>query len=392
MDTPTLSAAEAASLLGVRRTTLYTYVSRGWLRSLPGRTRRDRRYLRAEVEALRARSEAGRGHRAVASGAIHWGQPVVDTRISDTSPDGPRYRGRPAQELLTGGFEATCAWLWESDHWPSVGAGAVALPRPPDASVLACLAALVSDDWRSAHRGPSGVEAAARLVRRCALAVSGVEDDACSHPIAELLAAGWGSPDAATDIDAALVWCADHGLNASTFAARVTASTGAGLHAVVLAGLAALSGPRHGAASARLARFLDEVERRAVLQGDLAGATRDTVAAWQGQAPCLGHPLYPDGDPRGADLLDRAAAVPMPCGTAHTWLQVLDTLLTDGHPPPDLDFGLLALARSWRLGDEAAQVMFAIGRMAGWVAHMHEERGTGRLIRPRSRYRGARSG
>src|SRR5687768_16546540 len=105
-----LSAAEAARLLGVKLPTLYAYVSRGLLRSLPGRSGRARRYLRGDVEALRERGPSVRA----AAGALRGGEPILESSITEMTPEGPAYRGRLAAELARRGvaFEAAAELLW----------------------------------------------------------------------------------------------------------------------------------------------------------------------------------------------------------------------------------------------------------------------------------------
>src|SRR5687767_13718571 len=90
-----MSAAEAARLLGVKLPTLYAYVSRGLLRSLPGPAGRARRYLRSDVEALRERGPSVRA----AAGALRWGEPILESSVTAMTPEGPAYRGRLAVEL-----------------------------------------------------------------------------------------------------------------------------------------------------------------------------------------------------------------------------------------------------------------------------------------------------
>ena len=94
-----LSAAEATALLEVKRATLYTYVSRGLVRCVPGRGTKEKRYLRADLERLRARHDARAGHTAVAAGALRWGEPVIDSAVSQVGSGGLTYRGHPAVRL-----------------------------------------------------------------------------------------------------------------------------------------------------------------------------------------------------------------------------------------------------------------------------------------------------
>ena len=117
--------------------------------------------------------------------------------------------------------------------------------------------------------------------------------------LAERLARGWRT-DAHDDLRAALVLCADHELNVSSFTARCVASADARLEHVLLAALCALRGRRHGGLLERVEDLLDQVDR------DGARAAADRAMGDGADLPGFGHPLYPDGDPRGAELLARA--------------------------------------------------------------------------------------
>ena len=117
--------------------------------------------------------------------------------------------------------------------------------------------------------------------------------------LAERLARGWRT-DAHDDLRAALVLCADHELNVSSFTARCVASADARLEHVLLAALCALRGRRHGGLLERVEDLLDQVDR------DGARAAADRAMGDGPELPGFGHPLYPEGDPRGAELLARA--------------------------------------------------------------------------------------
>jgi citrate synthase len=185
-------------------------------------------------------------------------------------------------------------------------------------------------------------------------------------------------------VDRALVLCAEHELNASTFAARVTASAGADLYACLGAALNALSGNVHGGACDRVEAFVDAI-------GSPARGAR-TVRAWLArgeQVPGFGHPLYPAGDPRGALLIELARAHGARTEAARSALSMLDAMSRGGHPAPTLDAGLVTLCLCLGLPRGAAAVIFAVGRTAGWVAHVLEQRAAGYLLRPRAHYIGA---
>ena len=173
----------------------------------------------------------------------------------------------------------------------------------------------------------------------------------------------------------ALVLLADHELNASTFAARVAASTGASLSASVLAGLAALSGPRHGGVSARIAALIEDAGRDGPEAAVRAYIARGDAPPGFGQRP------YPAGDPRAKALL--SAFRP---DAEMTRLMAAGEALTG--QPPNIDMALAALTRRLGLAPDAAFALFALGRSVGWIAHAIEQLESGGLIRPRARYVG----
>src|SRR5262250_3275224 len=137
-----VDAATAARHLGISVRSLYAYVSRGQVRSVPGEQGRPRLYAYADLERLRVRRDARAGHGAVAAGALHWGEPVLDSTITAITPRGPAYRGRLAVELAAAGtpFENVAELLW-SGYLPDAR---VAWPR--GAIPLAQLARLVGAD------------------------------------------------------------------------------------------------------------------------------------------------------------------------------------------------------------------------------------------------------
>jgi citrate synthase len=187
-------------------------------------------------------------------------------------------------------------------------------------------------------------------------------------------------------LESTLVTCADHELNASSFAARVAASTGADLEACLLAALAAFSGPRHGAESARVQALVTEAGRPERARATLLARVR------RGEGlPGFGHRLYPTGDPRGALLLSLASRQPRPAPALAVVLSLVSEAQRLGLGAPNVDVGLLAVSHALRLPAFAGQVLFCIGRSAGWVAHVTEQRSSGELLRPRARYVGPRA-
>jgi citrate synthase len=179
------------------------------------------------------------------------------------------------------------------------------------------------------------------------------------------------------------VLCADHELNASSFATRVAASTGASLHVAVCAGLATLSGPRHGGAVARAHAFIQDMLR----ERHPAEKLRERLRRGD-LPPGLGHPLYHEGDPRGTMLLAKLGTTHPQPPLLRRILQLIELLHTQCGQRPNLDFALAAIASAYERDANAALAMFAAGRMAGWLAHALEQQEDGSLIRPRASYVG----
>jgi citrate synthase len=182
-------------------------------------------------------------------------------------------------------------------------------------------------------------------------------------------------------LDVALVVLADHELNASSFAARVAASTEADPYACISAALATVSGPRHGSAAEAIARFADEVG-----DPDEAATVVRTLRRKGGSPPGFGHQLYPDGDPRATPLLAQArqlAEISRVPKRARTILA-----MAEHAKYPTVDVGLAALVAALGAQPSAGTGLFALARSAGWLAHVIEQRGAGFLLRPRARYTG----
>lgn len=392
-DTDLIGAAEACRILGVSTATLYAYVSRGLIESRPGPDHRTRGYRRAEVERLAQNRRAGRGAARGAAQSLDRGLPVLETRISSIGPDGPHYRGRSAIDAVRAGatLEAVARTLWDcgaddpfaaapAAPWSATVAqiaGDAALP--PLERALAAIPLLGLDVRRSFNASPAARrDIAALLLRQNAALLIGRMPSAA--PVHQQMAQAWkpGDDGFADLVRATLVLCAEHELNVSAFAARVVASTGAPLHATVCGGLAALTGPRHGGATARAYAVID------------AGSA-DVAARWErgDDLPGFGHALYPQGDPRAAELL----AMLRRRHAETQELDDLDALVAHAEEVsglrPNLDFALAAVCRLDALPIASALVLFAAARMAGWLAHALEQQEQGRLIRPRARYAGA---
>ena len=378
LDRDWLTAAEAMDALGVRPQTLYAYVSRGRIeaKAQDGDPRKSL-YRGADVAELAKRKRQGRKASQVAAAAIAWGEPVLPSAITTIHGGKLYYRGLDAAELAKSRtLEATAEHLWQSPP----GLFAVPHQNPPTLGPAArgrmfgLLAARAATDVAGRGRAAQTLlPEAAALLEAFADAIAGQKFDG---PIHIRLARAWNCDEEGADlIRRTLVLAADHELNASTFAARVTASTGASLAASALAGLAALSGPLHGGMAARVQVFVQES-----LKVGAAAAVRARIEAGL-PIPGFGHPLYPGGDPRAAALLHAFVLTP-------EYQAILDATLGVTGQWPNIDFALTALAWTLDLPDEAPFLIFAMARLAGWTAHALEQLQTGHLIRPRARYTG----
>ncbi|WP_091742205.1 citrate synthase [Phenylobacterium immobile] len=380
MDGEWIDAAGACERLGIRPQTLYAYVSRGRLaaRADPIDPRRSL-YRVGDLEALSARRSRSRKVSEVAAGAIAWGEPVLESQITAVIRGRLYYRGRDAIRLAeTETLESVARLLRGGD---GVALKRDDRPRPPTGDALrgrlfAALAARAAGDPPALGRSPHvlAVEAAT-LLDVVADAVCGQVASGAIH-IRLAMAWGQGPGGAGADlIRRALVLIADHELNASAFAARVAAATGASLAASALSGLGALSGPRHGTAADAVGLFWDEAER---LGPPAAVANR---LAEGRTIPGFGHTLYPHRDPRADALLDR-----LPPAQRGQALEAAVARLAG--LAPNVDFALAAIGRALRLPTDAIFGLFAVARTAGWIAHAIEQGQGDTLIRPRARYVG----
>jgi citrate synthase len=242
---------------------------------------------------------------------------------------------------------------------------------------------VAAQDHRSwAEDRPAMLDAGMRVLRLLTAAVTAAPPSAA--PVHEQLGDAWRVPAAqAPLIRAALVLSADHEFNASAFAARVVASTGANLYGATMAGLAAINGPRHGGLTRRVAALFDDLREASDLEAELAARLRARV-----YIPGFGHQLYPDGDVRAATLFAMLSEV-MPQSAELAFAMRLAAAveaLIDRRA--NVDFATVTVERVLGLPRDSALALFLLGRTVGWIAHALEQAEHGALIRPRARYTG----
>ena len=401
-----LTAKEAAAALEISLPTLYAYVSRGLIRSEPGTGKsRARQYRRADVEALQARKALRQNPARAAESALHFGSPVLTSAMTLIEDGRFYYRGHDAVQLAQReSFEAVASLLWRgtldtSDLFPPqlpdglrvrmAEVQSILQPLPLFERFQVLLPLLAEHDVAAYDLTETAVcQTGARLLHLLTWAVTGLLPE---RGLAAALWAAWVlQKDAVPQADAvqrllnvALVLCADHELNVSAFAARVVASAQANPYAVVQAGLAALQGALHGGHTERVAALLREVDSVAEVRPAVVARLRRGEVV-----PGFGHPLYPNGDPRGRSLLKLVEAE-FGEETAVSIVRELVQVMAEATGKlPTIDLGLVALALAARLPLGAPLVLFALGRTAGWLGQAIEQYKAGQLIRPRARYVG----
>ncbi|WP_436771841.1 citrate synthase [Yinghuangia sp. YIM S09857] len=399
-----LTADAVARRLGVKVETVYAYVSRGLLTSVRAEDGRTSLFAPDEVDAVARRAGRGRG-----------GSPALEevrTALTLIRDDDLFYRGVPVSRLVrTHGFEAVAAWLWhealDADEVFEADAASLAVARaavgvlPASARTIdrmrvAVASAAAVDPLRYAT-DPDAVTATARSLLATmveALPLSG--DGPAADPAPPTLAARlWPrltvrppSPATLAALDAALVLTADHGLAASTTAARIAASVRADPYSVVQAGIGAVDGPHHGLASALAYRLLAEAHA----SGDPAGVVSERLRS-RIPVPGFGHEagVYRQGDVRARELLALLREIPEAGAVMRTVDALADVMSRRPALRPNIDLALAALALSCAMPADAGEGVFVVGRTAGWIAHALEEyQAKPHRFRPAGTYTGPR--
>jgi citrate synthase len=364
-----LTSDQAAAALGVRRSTLYSYVSRGLVTrgfARDGAGHRVSTFDRSEVVALAAARTRPR------AGAL----PVlIESDVSALDPDGTlMLRGRPVADVVAAGsFEGAAALVLQAGPgWPSLpqawqcSADALAGHgrRRADGIRAAVLAAAACDpergDLSAGHCRLVGMLA----VEAGCVAVSGQTAESGSVAVRLGAAlAGSGDPVLVRCLDVALTVLIDHELTASTMAARAAAGVRADPWMAILAGQCAMSGSRHTARTLR--RWLDGTPPRP-----------------DEPLPGFGHRVYTGVDPR-CDLLLAEVARLDPGIVADAERLCVEAARTRG-AYPNVDLALAALILAADLDPDGGEVIFTLARTIGLAAHAMEEYPHGLRLRPRA--------
>lgn len=337
------------------------------------------------------------------------------------------YRGYPIEDVANqASFEEVALLLWDGDLPPAAQldqfeaelAARRALPdramrllrelsprAVPIAALRTIVSALEGDDPQPDVMTPEavrdkGLSLLARMTTIVAAQVrlrQGLEpappDPALGHAANFLWMLTGQPPDPlkARAFDVYLVLLAEHSLNASTFTARVTASTGSDVYAVITAALAALKGDAHGGANQRALEMLREIGSPDRVEEfiEQALATRRRVMG-------IGHRIYRVRDPR-APILEEQVQTLMDAGGERRLAEIARTLdkLTTRHPyyverhlSPNVEFYSAPLLDLIGIPTDVFPAVFGCSRIVGWIGHLLEQLADNRLIRPAAAYVG----
>jgi len=393
-----MTSSEAAGALNVSPSTLYSYVSRGLIRSeASGNGKRTRMYRSEDIERLKARKKARRNPGWAARRALHSGDPVLESAITLITDEKLYYRGRDALELAAAeSFERVAALIWTGDSkfsFPILG-NAFGESREsrahfqalgPVERFQALLPLAEAEDLAALDLRPAAVAATGMRILWFMTDMATGEDPVGG--IARAIGRAWTADieGAVELINTTLVLFADHELNVSTFTARCAASAGATPYGAVCAGLAALRGYKHGAANERVELLFKEAETT----GDVERTIADRLRRGEG-IPGFGHAVYRDVDPRARLLLNMLEDRFPGSKDLHLAREIIDTthrLIADRY---NIDVALTALVRVLNMPEGSGMALFALGRTAGWIGHAIEQYERDRLIRPRAKYVGVR--
>jgi len=352
---------------------------------------------------------------------------IVATNSSICYIDGDRgvlaYRGIDIHELAEHStFEETCYLLWFG-HLPNRSelkdlqgrlgqerrldppiiqflrtVPKAALPMDVLRTAVSALAFYDADEKKNDH--DANVRKAIRLTSQIAMIVAAYDrvrkgkplvegDPSLSHAANFLLQLNGAKPSTTAEraLDIALILHADHELNASTFAARVTAATLADMHAAITSAIGALKGPLHGGANEAVFRILESIDSK---KSDPVDYVRNMLSEKK-KVPGFGHRVYHTEDPRATHL--RAMSRDLGRSSGHPqWFEMSEKIeefvKAEKKLNANVDFYSASTYHVLGIDEDMFTPVFAVSRISGWAAHVIEQLDDNRLIRPRAEYLG----
>jgi citrate synthase len=360
--------------------------------------RRHSLYTYYDVERLKARSLARAGHGPMAANAMRWGEPVLGTAITEITARGPVYRGRLSLDFVrqNATFEDVAEYLWSSimpaagTRWQGRPTSTLAAraddiarlhPNVHIRQFLTEMALLLgiesaernhdrkNDPLADARQLITGLTGTFGLLGPAKRYVSLRPGESIARGLSRVL--GLQGIKVEHALNAALVIVADHEFTPATFAARIAASVGSDLHSCIVAALQVQFGSSLGLRCDLLEQYLGKVPPSARILS-LAPVSRP-----------LEHPLYTDGDPRAEALMEVIAQLSI--FKRSTKEKAKTELDASG---PSIDEALVALCDVLGTVRQVAGALLALGRTAGWIAHILEQQQENFIIRPRAKFMG----
>ncbi|GAA2148478.1 citrate synthase [Humibacillus xanthopallidus] len=385
-----ITTTEAAQRLGVKRATLYAYVSRGLLQSQRRAGQQESLFDRAQIDALasasrpsgspqpvlRFRSIATTVSSQLDGDLLYRGVPLVDVMALDSVEEAAALVvGSIAAQSLSEG-DTPAHQIMRTPEIPcDLRALATGISRVPlERRLPVAVQLLAVADPLAGDIDPDRVRSTALALVPAALSLVAGTLPTTRHTLAggdlaehllRALGGRGGSPAELRLARVLLVSLLDHGLTASTVAARVAASTRAGLHDCLAAAYAAMAGPLHGAAPIAAHALLAPGLDPAVAVGRVVREHRGVAG--------FGHFLYPDGDPRADLVLEAVWQLP---GTRPLRRRVdaLSHVVAERTgAKPNIDLASAAALHALDLPAEAGEVVFQAARSFGVAAHVVEE-------------------
>lgn len=327
--------------------------------------------------------------------AQHQEEYVTQISLVDGQKGVLLVRGRPLDELVQAGGSELASWLL-NDPLEDLGEARKQL-APEVAALLPWASRLAPIEWLRLAVDALDAHTPARLVATLGLALA-LRKNPQARPEAgldhaqDVLTMALGrSPEPWRVKALQTYWncVAEHGFNASTFTARVVASTGAGPRAAVSAALGALQGPLHGGAPGPVLDMLDELQQSA----DPASWIRSKLQRGE-RLMGFGHRIYRQRDPR-VEVLRQACEDTGQLGERLEFARQMETLATaelrrfkpGRELPTNVEYYTALLLDALGFQRDEFTAVFAAGRVLGWLAHIQEQQQSGRLIRPEAVYR-----
>jgi len=380
-----ITATEAAARLGVKRQTIYAYVSRGLVHrqvSLDGRTSL---FDPRELDAIRL------GKRDRSEGEL---RAVISTAITQVGDEGLFVRGQDLIALVSSGYRFidVAELLWAAppgESWPepesALSSEVAGIDGLRTIVVLASSGDALRHDLSPKSVRDSGRRMITAMVHGLPPKAKG-SDAKLSNALWRRLTKRRGSSMERAALDVALALLADHGLAASTFAARIAASVRADPYSVVVSGLGVIGGSLHGAASAAVHQLFQDS-----LRLDDPALAVGEILRISGRVPGFGHSVYTRQDPRYSALMTLVVEAWADDPRLQQVYRVRDVVAGRRDVLPNVDLALGAFTWLAGMAPDAGEAIFAIARTAGWIAHAIEEYDEAALrFRPRARYVGQR--